>query len=66
MDERILERRRLLQLFAMGSLILPAAVFAGCATGTGAGRTRPPRFHGGNNGGEKSGGKGGAGAKGSR
>ncbi|HEU4827164.1 MAG TPA: hypothetical protein VFS85_11845 [Dongiaceae bacterium] len=65
MDERILERRRFLQLFAIGSFTVPAAILAGCAEGGGR-SARPPRFHGGNNGGEKSGGGGGAGAKGSR
>jgi len=61
MDDRIFERRRLLQLFALGSLALPAAALAGCAGG------QPPRRrgdrprshitgHGGNNG--KSGGGG--------
>jgi hypothetical protein len=64
MDERILERRRFLQLFAIGSFTVPAVILAGCAEG--ARRARPPRVHGGNNGGEKSGGGGGAGAKGSR
>jgi hypothetical protein len=63
MDEGILGRRRLSGLFATGSLAVPAAILAGCATGKGAGRTRPPRFHGGGNG-DKAGG--GPGAKGSR
>ena len=62
MDSRIFERRRLLQLFALGLLALPAAALAGCAEGTGS--RRPPQFYGGNNGGEKSGGGGGAGAGG--
>ncbi|HEY1385856.1 MAG TPA: hypothetical protein VGF43_19680 [Dongiaceae bacterium] len=64
MDQRIVERRRLLQLFALGSVALPAALIAGCET---RGTTRPPRFYnGGSNGGEKSGGNGGPGAAGSR
>jgi hypothetical protein len=63
MDERILERRRLLQLFALGSLTLPAAVLAGCAEGTGR-SYRSPQLYGGGNGGEKSGGGGGPGGGG--
>ncbi len=62
MDNRALERRRLLQLVVLGSLAAPAIALAGCATG--GGRTRPPRFGGGNSGG-KSGNGGGPGAKGS-
>jgi hypothetical protein len=64
MDQPIFERRRLLQLFALGSVTLPAALLAGCET---SGTSRPPRFYnGGSNGGEKSGGGGGPGAAGSR
>jgi hypothetical protein len=62
METRILERRRLLRLIALGSLAVPAMALAGCATG--GGRTRPPRFGGGNSAG-KSGNGGGPGAKGS-
>ena len=63
MDNRILERRRLLQLFVLGSLAVPAAALAGCATGSGR-PTRPRHFGGGNN--DKSGTNGGPGAAGSR
>lgn len=63
MDNRILERRRLLQLFVLGSLAVPAVAIAGCATGSGR-RTRPPQFGGGNN--DKHGNNGGPGAAGSR
>ena len=62
METRILERRRVLRLVALGSLAAPAIALAGCATG--GGRTRPPMFGGGNSGG-KSGNGGGPGAKGS-
>jgi hypothetical protein len=64
MDNRILERRRLLQLFMLGSLAVPAVALAGCASGGGR-RQRPPQF-GGSGGGEKSGNNGGPGAAGSR
>ena len=58
MDSRIFERRRLLQLLALGSLALPAAALAGCAQGSGR-PSHPPRFYGGgSNSGEKSGGGG--------
>jgi hypothetical protein len=61
MDSRIFERRRLLQLFALGSLALPVAALAGCTRGSGP--AHPPRFYGGgSNAGEKSGGEG-AGAR---
>ena len=63
MDNRILERRRLLQLFMLGSLAVPAVALAGCATGSGR-RTRPPQFGGGNS--DKNGNNGGPGAAGSR
>ena len=63
MDNRILERRRLLQLFMLGSLAVPAVALAGCATGSGQ-RTRPPQFGGGNS--DKHGNNGGPGAQGSR
>jgi hypothetical protein len=63
MDNRILERRRLLQLFILGSLAVPALALAGCGTGSGR-RTRPPQFGGGNN--DKNGNNGGPGAAGSR
>jgi hypothetical protein len=60
MDKSIFDRRRVLQLFALGSLTLPAAALVGCAQGSGA--TPPRRFRGGgNSGGEKSGGGGGFG-----
>jgi hypothetical protein len=54
MNEQIVERRRLLQLFTLGSLALPAVVLAGCASGSAP--TQPRRYGGGNRGGEKSGG----------
>jgi hypothetical protein len=63
MDSRILERRRLLQLFILGSLAVPAVALAGCATGSGR-RTRPPHFGGGSN--DKSGNNGGSGGGGYR
>jgi hypothetical protein len=63
MDNRILERRRLLQLFMLGSLAVPAVALAGCASGSGR-RTRPPQFGGGNS--DKNGNNGGPGAQGSR
>ena len=63
MDKDILERRRLLQLLALGSVAVPTMAVAGCATGAGKGQ-RPPQFGGGNSGG-KSGNGGGPGAKGS-
>jgi hypothetical protein len=63
MDNRILERRRLLQLLALGSLAVPAVALAGCAAGSGR-RTRPPQFGGGNS--DKNGNNGGPGAAGSR
>jgi hypothetical protein len=63
MDKRILDRRRMLQLFMLGSLAVPAGALAGCATGSGR-RARPPRFGGGNS--DKNGNNGGPGAAGSR
>jgi hypothetical protein len=53
MDQKFVERRRLLQWFALGSLAAPVAALAGCAA---RGGTRPPDFRtgGGNRGGEKS------------
>lgn len=63
MDSPIFERRRLLQLFTLGSLALPAAMLAGCAQGSGA--ARPRRFHGGG-GNDKGGGGGGPGGQGSK
>jgi hypothetical protein len=63
MDNHILERRRLLQLFMLGSLAAPAVALAGCATGSGR-RTRPPQFGGGSS--DKHGNNGGPGAQGSR
>ena len=63
MDNRILERRRLLQLFTLGSLAVSALALAGCGTGSGR-RTRPPHFGGGNN--DKPGNNGGMGGVGSR
>ena len=62
MDNGILERRRLLQLLALGSLTVPAVALAGCASGSGR-RTRPPQFGGGNN--DKPGNNGGFGGVGS-
>jgi hypothetical protein len=64
MDQPSVERRRLLQFFALGSIAVPAAALAGCAQGSGSPMTRPRRRGGGNNGGEKSGGGGGAGGGG--
>ncbi len=64
MENRILERRRLLQFLALSSVAVPALAIAGCATGGGR-RQRPPQF-GGSGGGEKSGNNGGPGAAGSR
>ena len=60
MDNGIVDRRRLLHWFALGSLAVPVAVLAGCVSG---GSTRPPNFRtgGGNRGGEKGGGNGGGG-----
>ena len=55
------ERRRLLQLLALGSLALPVVALAGCAQGSGP--SHSPRFYGGGgDAGEKSGG-GGPGAR---
>jgi hypothetical protein len=65
MDNRILERRHLLQLFMLGSLAVPAIALAGCATGSGQ-RTRPPHFGGGNSDKNGNGNNGGPGAAGSR
>ena len=65
MDNGIVDRRRLLQWIALGSLSVPAGTLAGCVSGGG---TRPPNFRtgGGNRGGEKGGGRGGPGGAGSR
>jgi len=62
MEPRILERRRVLRILALGSVALPAMVIAGCASGSGR-RTRPPQFGGGNN--DKPGNNGGFGGQGS-
>ena len=64
MDSRILERRRVLRLFLLGSLTVPAVALAGCASGSGRRTTRPPQFGGGNS--DKNGNNGGPGAQGSR
>jgi hypothetical protein len=64
MDQPIPARRRLLQLFILGSIAVPAAALVGCAQS--GSPTRPRRRGGGgNNGSEKSGG-GGGGAGGGR
>ena len=63
METRILERRRVLRILALGSLALPAIALAGCASGSGR-RTRPPQFYGGNN--DKPNNGGGFGGKGSK
>ena len=63
MDKDILERRRMLRLFALGAIAVPAITLAGCASGSGR-RTRPPQFGGGNN--DKAGNGGGMGGKGSK
>lgn len=64
MDDQIFERRRFLQVFALGSVALPAVALAGCATGSGPAPRR--RLHGGGSSGEKSGNGGGPGAAGSK
>jgi hypothetical protein len=65
MDKSIFDRRRVLQLFALGSLAVPAVALVGCAQGSGA--TPPRRFQGGGNrGSERSGGGGGFGSGGNR
>jgi hypothetical protein len=63
LNNRVYDRRRLLQMITLASLAVPAALGA-CAGGA----THPPRFRqgGGNRGGEKSGGRGGPGGAGSR
>ena len=61
MSQQIVERRRLLQFFALGSIAVPAAALAGCAQSGSPARPRR-RSGGGNSGGEKSGGGGGGGA----
>ena len=67
MDQQFVERRRLLQFLALGSIAVPAVTLAGCAQGSGVPMTRPRRRgSGGNNGSEKSGGGGGAGAGGKK
>jgi hypothetical protein len=60
MDKGIVDRRRLLNWLALGSLAVPAMTLAACAGGGG---TRPHNFRtgGGNRGGEKGGGNGGGG-----
>ena len=66
MDKGIVNRRRLLQWIALGSVAVPAIALAGCTQGGGG---RPPRrTGGGNRGGEKNGGNngGGPGGTGSR
>jgi len=63
MESHVLERRRLLQLFTLGSLAVSALALAGCSTGSGR-RARPPQFGGGNS--DKNGNNGGPGAAGSR
>lgn len=59
MEQDILRRRRLLQVFTLGLLAVPAAALAGCASGGGS-RGRP-RFSGGGSSSGKSGNNGGAG-----
>jgi hypothetical protein len=63
MDNGIVDRRRLLQWFALGSLAVPAIALAGCAQGVTA---RPPRRGGGGNRGGEKGGTGGGGFGGSK
>ena len=63
MGKGIVERRRMLQLFALGSLAVPALVLSGCTMGPGDPQA-PRNWGSGNNGGEKSGGSGGAGGRG--
>jgi hypothetical protein len=64
MNQQVIERRRLLRLFMLGSIAVPAVALAGCAQGTSGRPARPPRrYGGGNNGGEKSGGGGGLGGR---
>lgn len=63
MDNCILERRRLLQIFMLESLAVPVVAVAGCTSGSGR-RTRPPQFGGGNS--DKNGNNRGQGATGSR
>ncbi len=65
MNKDILARRRLLQIFALGTLAMPAIALAGCSTGSGR-RTRPPQFGGGNSDKNGNGNNGGPGAAGSR
>ena len=43
MDQQFVERRRLLQFLALGSIAVPAATLAGCAQGSGVPMTRPRR-----------------------
>jgi hypothetical protein len=64
LNNRVYDRRRLLQMITLASLAVPAAALGACAGGA----THPPRFRqgGGNRGGEKSGGRGGPGGAGSR
>lgn len=64
MNQQIVDRRRLLQFFALGSIAVPAAALAGCASDGGRPGRPPRRYGGGNHGGEKSGGGGGGGTAG--
>lgn len=58
MDQKIRERRRLLQFLMLGSMALPAVALAGCAQKPGTRPTKPRRYGGGGSqGGEKSGGR---------
>jgi len=65
MGKGTVERRRVLQLFTLGSLAVPAVVLSGCTMGSG-NPGAPRNWGGGNNGGEKSGGGGGIGGGGGR
>lgn len=64
MDHGMVDRRRLMQWIALGSLAATAVALAGCANNG----AQPPRTRsgGGNRGGEKGGGRGGPGGAGSR
>ena len=63
MHNGIVDRRRLLQWLALGSLAVPTAALAGCAQGRAG---RPPRRGGGGNRGGEKGGTGGGGFGGSK
>lgn len=52
MDKSIVERRRILRLFAFGAVAIPVAALVGCSEGSGG--SRPPQFYGGSNHDEKS------------